>query len=1223
MKRGNGLIKHLCLWVLVILTGQLLAAEFSPALEEELRLKSSDEAVSFIMILESPIDIRALDDRLHAERATLAERHLQVIEALKYNADMTQPQIAAELDDMQKDGTVRGYSAYWIENLFVVQATKDYVEGLRDRGDIRYVTENFGTELIEPVPQRQKPGSERNWDRNPLDNLTMPPGISAIGADRVNTELGVTGQGVLVACLDTGVDGNHPALAARWRGLTEPWQECWMDALDEGTTFPVDNHYHGTHVMGTIAGREISGSDTIWVGCAPDALWIANNAINQNVGGDFDNDIIAAFEWFADPDGDPGTTDDLPDVIQNSWGVNTELGYVQCYDMWNTVVLNCEAAGPVVTWSAGNEGSSGLRSPAIYELNEYQVFSVGAVDATNYSAPYPLAYFSSEGPTPCDPNSGATKPEISAPGVDVYSCEPGGGYQNLSGTSMAGPHVAGVVALMRQACPDCDHQTIKQAIFDTAIDDGYGPTGDDNQFGRGLIDAYNAVMAVSSLGRIGGVITDASTTLPLAGATAKNTAGLQQTTSDADGEYFMALPEDTYTIEYSKFGYTSQTVPGLTVVEGDTTWQHVALQPAPTGLVSGTVTDCYGEPADGAMVEVLDVPVTPAYTNPSGYYEITLPQGTYDMRASGAGCGPQTVTDVTVGASTTQDFTLPYDPAYECSAEDGGGYIACENGDLDGPAYSWYEISPNDGGPGSASGITDDEESVNISLPFTFRLYGADYTSVYVCSNGFLTFTGSYTTYTNEALPYSSFGPAVLPFWDDFDPSSGGDISIYHLEAENAFIIEWNDVPHWNSSIIETFQVWLYDVTTNPGPNGDSQIRFQYQTVAASGSNTIGIQNGTIANSYVFDGSLDANAQGLTDSRVITYGGHSAPEIGTIDGTVTENGSALPLEGVAVQCIGETGNTTTNEFGYYSLNLVPGVYDFEYSLYGYETVIIADVEIEDGVTTTQDVVMTALPVITLLDEDFESGAGDWTHEAPGGWVDNWHLSTERANSGSYSYKCGDTGTGDYDDLCDSRLTSPVLASVPQDAFLSFVMQVEAEVSSYYPDSAYDGAVVELSVNGGSFEQVTTAPEYTKTFRYATNVPMPGQPCYSGSDAAAWKTVTVDLSAYEDDDIQIRFRFGSDGGVGDEGWYVDDVLVQGIGSIVLSAPDDLTIYLDDTGTNLVYRWSDTGAPEYQLYSSTSSEGPFETLEGATAGTSLTLPIPEGDVLFYVVVASDGN
>jgi bacillopeptidase F len=324
----------------------------------------------------------------------------------------------------------------------------------------------------------------------------VTPGLRAINADRVWHELGITGKGRLVANLDTGVDGDHPALTNRWRGNHEPWQECWRDALGYGDTIPQDYYGHGTHVMGTLCGLGAGTGDTI--GVAWEAEWIADNSINQWVGEEFDSDVTDAFEWFTDPDGDPGTIDDVPDVLQNSWGIDSRFGYdyQDCDYRWQTVIDNCEAAGVVVTFSAGNEGPDpqSHRSPANICKTPTTNFSIGAVDATHYDFPYPIADFSSRGPSDC--NSIIKKPEVVAPGVQVYSSVPGGGYEQYGwdGTSMAGPHVAGVVALLRQADPDLDVDSIKQILMNTAVD--LGLPGEENTFGWGIIDAYAAVSAI-------------------------------------------------------------------------------------------------------------------------------------------------------------------------------------------------------------------------------------------------------------------------------------------------------------------------------------------------------------------------------------------------------------------------------------------------------------------------------------------------------------------------------------------------------------------------------------------------------------------------------------------------------------------------------------------------------------------------------------------------------
>lgn len=463
------------------------SGEIEPNFAAYLETLEDGDFVSAIVYLADRPDIRELDNALRVEKATMNVRHASVINALKEAAQRSQPPLTNYLDVKMLDGTVNGYTPYWIMNLAVVSATKAEIENLALRGDVEIIEGNFIATLIENVGEA--------YMGSPTLGIGVTSSLLAINADRVWRELGITGSGTLVANLDTGVDGAHPALTDRWRGNWHPWQECWRDALGTGTQYPTDTHGHGTHTMGTMCGAGHATGDT--VGVAFEAQWIADNSINQGVSPEFDNDVLGAFQWFTDPDGDPYTTDDVPDVLQNSWGIDSRFGYdySDCDYRWQEAIENCEAAGVVVTFSAGNEGPypQTHRSPANICNTTTVNFSVGAVDCENYGWPYPIASFSSRGPSDCD---GVTiKPEVSGPGVYVYSSYRGGGYVRMSGTSMAGPHVAGVVALMRQANPNADVHTIKTVLMETARD--LGTAGEDNSYGWGVIDAYAAVLAVS------------------------------------------------------------------------------------------------------------------------------------------------------------------------------------------------------------------------------------------------------------------------------------------------------------------------------------------------------------------------------------------------------------------------------------------------------------------------------------------------------------------------------------------------------------------------------------------------------------------------------------------------------------------------------------------------------------------------------------------------------
>jgi subtilisin family serine protease len=546
------------------------AAVIHEGLERHLMTLADGDPVSVMIFMRDQADVASLNTQLKLERASLAERNTRVVRAL-HEATRSQGPLLAELDAARQRGEAAGYTSYWIANLVVAQMTKALVYRLAARDDIAQIEINLQTELIEPV--------ERQAVDSGLRGIGVTPGLRAIRAPEVWYELGITGAGVIVANCDTGVDGNHPALASRWRGLYAPPSECWLNLIGGAPNFPYDGYGHGTHVMGTETGLGAATQDT--VGVAWGALWIATDPINQGVGSGFDSDITAAYQWFADPDGNPNTTDEVPDVVQNSWGVYEGLGYPDCDTRWYTVIDNCEAAGVCVTWSAGNEGSGAgtLRSPADRATTLTNAFSVGAVDATSYNWPYPIASWSSRGPSGCTaPPENRIKPEVVAPGVSVYSCIPGGGYsQSYSGTSMAGPHVAGVVGLMREANPDIDVETIKEILMQTARDEG--TAGEDNTYGWGFIDAYEAVIqSMTGYGSIQGTVRNLSNgNTPVQGATIEAVEADRTTTTNASGQYSLNVPAGTYTVIATHPSFTTGTQFGVVVAEGGVAVANFAL----------------------------------------------------------------------------------------------------------------------------------------------------------------------------------------------------------------------------------------------------------------------------------------------------------------------------------------------------------------------------------------------------------------------------------------------------------------------------------------------------------------------------------------------------------------------------------------------------------------------------------------------------------------------
>ncbi|MET8363305.1 S8 family serine peptidase [Micromonospora sp. NPDC005194] len=310
--------------------------------------------------------------------------------------------------------------------------------------------------------------------------------IRQLGADRVWSQLGVTGRGIVVGSSDSGVDGGHPALRAGFRGGDDSWYDPW-----DGTRTPNDQGGHGTHTVGSAVGRD-------GIGVAPDAQWVGCVNLDRNLGSpghylDCLQFMLAPFPAGGDPFTD-GRPERAPQVLTNSWGCPAIEGCDREALLPATTAL--DAAGIFVVAAAGNTGPwcASIDDPPAPYAN---VLTVGAVDAHRR-----VAEFSSRGPVP----GGTGKPDVLAPGVGVVSAMPGGGYAALDGTSMATPQVAGVVALMWSANPALvgDLTRTRQILRDTATpaEPTYrsgNPTdacgGPANVTGAGQVDAYAAVRA--------------------------------------------------------------------------------------------------------------------------------------------------------------------------------------------------------------------------------------------------------------------------------------------------------------------------------------------------------------------------------------------------------------------------------------------------------------------------------------------------------------------------------------------------------------------------------------------------------------------------------------------------------------------------------------------------------------------------------------------------------
>jgi len=620
-----------------------VAGEICPELDMVLADTDQDAMIETIILLADRLDVTSLDrDLTYPVRLPRKEHHETVVTALQEQAETTQRDVVAFLEKERDLGRVDEFRTFWIGNYVYMKSLPAVIHEAADREDVYKIYFNTPLRLIEPVESKV----------SLLDGNGVESGIHAIKADSL-WALGITGQGRLVSHLDTGVDGNHPALASRWRGLdpgVDP-EDAWFDPVTS-TTFPFDAGSHGTHTMGTICG--VSGQDSI--GVAPEAKWISAAVIDRVSLERTKVDAVAAFQWIADPDGDPYTVDDVPDVCSNSWGFSPMYhGVPKCDDFFWDAMDGCEAAGVAVVFAAGNEGSGSesLRTPSDRITTTTNCFSVGALDRSSQN----IVGFSSRGPSGCDHVT--IKPEVCARGEDVRSAIPGSGYGTMSGTSMACPHVGGAVALLRQVDPDLTSAQVKELLYETATD--LGPAGEDNSYGMGIINLAAAYAYLTTeFGHVEGYVRDAGTQQGLpAEVRVKDT--VRRVRAAEDGYYNMGVAGDsTYTLVAAYYSYLPGEQQVYVPVE-QTVQLDFDLVKAPVGGIAGYVLDDEGDPINGASVTVLDTPLESAVTGVDGYYIFPeVPADSfYTVKAVERNHMPgMETTFVSAGQISTVDFIL-------------------------------------------------------------------------------------------------------------------------------------------------------------------------------------------------------------------------------------------------------------------------------------------------------------------------------------------------------------------------------------------------------------------------------------------------------------------------------------------------------------------------------------------------------------------------------------
>jgi subtilisin family serine protease len=420
------------------------------------RLEAWNSTVNQGAIEEQRSVVVILKQRAYTDRSGALKSFAIASEAME-KSDFIRSE-ASRLLPLDQQNVLGGNSidVLWSSHAFVTSITRRALKDLSQDPAVEAILEDAVITLDAPITPTNK---------NKTDESQMTYGLQKINVQAA-WDQGINGEGVVVGVIDTGVDADHPDLKGKIidsRNFTSD-----QDAFD--------GNGHGTHVSGTIAGGKASGA---FIGVAPGAKILAAKALSNNGSGQL-SWLLKAMEWMLDPDGNP-LTDDAPSVVSNSWGSSSMFTYG-----FRNIVQTWRRFEVFPSFAAGNSGFFfTVGAPGSYPFS----YAVAAVDenhqVTSFSSRGPVIEFKGVLPR------FFTKPDIAAPGLNVLSSVPGGTWKRYSGTSMATPHISGVIALLYQINPQFTIAEIEEILNSTAMD--RASKGKDNRYGHGVVQVDLAV----------------------------------------------------------------------------------------------------------------------------------------------------------------------------------------------------------------------------------------------------------------------------------------------------------------------------------------------------------------------------------------------------------------------------------------------------------------------------------------------------------------------------------------------------------------------------------------------------------------------------------------------------------------------------------------------------------------------------------------------------------
>ncbi|MBQ1026163.1 S8 family serine peptidase [Micromonospora sp. C95] len=798
-----------------------------------------------------------------------------VYDALATAAKDSLASVSAELDRAGVE-----YTSYPIVNKVLVKGGNEALAlDVAAKVQVAEIQATPQVALIEPVDE-QTPADQA---ARPADQkAAAEEGTSTWGLDAIKAPqawaMGATGAGITVSNLDSGVQFDHPALVHKYRGTkpdgTFDHNYNWMATRGTCTDAPCDDDGHGTHTMGTMVGDD----GTNHVGVAPDAQWIATDGCCDSTGVE---SLLRSGWWLLAPTDVHGNNPDpakRPHVINNSWGQSLEHSFD---DFFRAIDEAWSAAGIFSVWSSGNTVPYAACDTVSSPGAAASAYSVGA-----YRSDGRLALFSRKG----EGEDGGIKPEISAPGDGVRSSYPNNGYAQLSGTSMAAPHVAGAVAALWSYDPTLIGQVeeVRRLLAESAVDvddtECGGTADDNNKYGEGRLDLVRLLeLAPREGGTLTGVVTADGDPVPAVEVTISGPFS-RSIGTDEDGRFTTNLPAGEYQLSTKAFGYLTATAE-VTISPGQDTSVKLPLTAAARHDVSGRVVDEKKQPVPNADVSVKNTPLEPVRTDANGAFTIdAVPEGGYTLNVTPNACFAPATVPLTVGAQN-ESPEIPVglvvdEGGYSCAVSE-GEYLRGTD-PVTFPSGMW----------------------ATVQLPFPVALYNGSHDTLGVSRRGVIS-------------PDTSTGPGhggagVFPFYSqspvEFAPGGGVFTAATKVNGEDAFVVEFRNA-----------RIWAYPTRSeHTEPVNFSATLTRSGTVILGYGDGIGTDDPVTAGAHAVTGiqgwagvdgiRFSDSAPVLRDGMTVTY---DLPDFGYLDATVVDQNDGLPVAGAKVSFTNPDGLVET------------------------------------------------------------------------------------------------------------------------------------------------------------------------------------------------------------------------------------------------------------------------------------------------------------------------